>query len=112
MLVLADAVKIQIGSNVWTIGFDIIMYIVIAAVVGVIAEYIVGWKVPFGIIGAIIAGVIGVWLMTRVINITGIGDFNLFGVPLLRGLIGAIIMIAIWHVLTRGLGHRRRYRAG
>ncbi|GCE20661.1 GlsB/YeaQ/YmgE family stress response membrane protein [Dictyobacter kobayashii] len=112
MQVLADGVTIAIGHNVWSFGLDVIMYIVIAAIVGVIAEMIVGWRVPFGIIGAIIAGVIGVWLMTKVINITGIGDFYLFGVPILRGLIGAIILIGLWHLVTAGFGsRRRRYRA-
>lgn len=112
MLTLADAITISIGSNVWTIGLDVIMYVVIAAVVGIIAEYIVGWKVPFGIIGAVIAGIIGIWLMTRVIKITGVGDFLLFGVPLFRALIGSIILIGLWHVLTAGFGRRRsrRYR--
>lgn len=108
MLVLADGVTISIGHNVWTVGMDVILYIIIAAIVGVVAEVIVGWRVPFGIIGAIIAGVIGVWLMTRVINITGVGDIFLFGVPVIRGLIGAIIFIGLWHLLTSGFGSRRR----
>lgn len=48
--------------------------------------------------------------MTQVIVITGIGDWVLFGVPVFRALIGAILFTALWHLLTFGLT-RRRYRA-
>lgn len=109
MLVLADGVTITIGNNVWSFGLNFIMYLIIAAIVGVIAEYIVGWRLPLGIIGAIVAAIVGIWLMTQVIVINGIGDINVFGVPIIRALIGAIILVAIWHLLTYGL-FRRRYR--
>jgi uncharacterized membrane protein YeaQ/YmgE (transglycosylase-associated protein family) len=109
LLVLADGVTIKLGSNVWSFGLNFILYLIIAAIVGLIAEYIVGWRLPLGIIGAIIAALVGIWLMTQVISITGIGDIYLFGVPLIRALIGAIILVAIWHLITFGLT-RRRYR--
>lgn len=109
-LVLADGVTIHIGDNVWTFGTNVIVYIIVAAIVGVVAEFIVGWRLPFGIIGAIIAGVVGVWLMTQVIVITGFGDYTIQGVPIFRALIGAIILIALWHALTyRSWGSRRTY---
>jgi uncharacterized membrane protein YeaQ/YmgE (transglycosylase-associated protein family) len=107
MLALADGVTIQIGSNVWSFGLNTVLYLVIAGIVGLIAEYIVGWRVPLGIIGAIVAALIGIWLMTQVIVITGVGDFYLYGVPLIRTLIGAIIFVAIWHLITFGLVGRR-----
>src|SRR5438067_1315782 len=109
--VIADGVTIKIGSNVWTIGLGFIIYLIIAAIVGLIAEAIIGWRVPFGFVGAIIAAVIGIWLMTQVIIITGVGDINIQGVPIIRALIGAIIFVALWHLITYGLwrGRRRRY---
>jgi len=109
LLTIADGVTIQIGQNVWSFGLNFILYLIIAAVVGLVAEYIVGWRLPLGIIGAIIAALIGIWLMTQVIVITGIGDINLFGVPIVRALIGAIVFTALWHLLTYGLT-RRHYR--
>src|SRR5947209_2371988 len=108
--IFADGVTIKIGGNAWTIGLNFILYLIIAAIVGLIAETIVGWRVPFGFIGAIIAALIGIWLMTQVIVIAGIGDINLFGVPIIRALIGAIIFVALWHLLTVGLFRRRYYR--
>lgn len=114
--VLADGVTIRIGNNVWTFGLSFIIYLIIAAIVGLIAETIVGWRLPFGIIGAVIAALVGIWLMTQVIIVTGIGDIYLGTnpqIPLVRALIGAIILVALWHLLTYGLWrgrHRNYYR--
>ena len=109
--VLGDGVTIKIGGNVWSFGLNFLIYLIVAAIVGFLAEFIVGWRLPFGFIGAIIAALIGIWLMTNVIIITGIGDINLFGVPLFRALIGAIIFVALWHLITYAIwrGRRRSY---
>ena len=109
--ILADGVTIKIGNNIWTFGLNIIIYVVIAAIVGLVAEAIVGWRLPFGVIGAIIAALVGIWLMTQVIIITGVGDIYLGtnpAVPIVRALIGAIILVAIWHLITYPLYRRRR----
>ena len=105
---LADGISIRIGNNVWSFSLNFIIYLIIAAIVGFVAESIVGWRLPFGFIGAIIAALIGIWLMTQVIILTGIGDINVFGVPIIRALIGAIIFVALWHLLTNRTWYRRR----
>ena len=108
---MADGVTNKIGDHVWSFGLNIIVYLLVAAIVGLVAEAIVGWRLPFGFVGAIIAALVGIWLMTQVIIITGIGDINVFGVPIIRALIGAIILVAVWHLITYGLSRRgRRYR--
>src|SRR5947209_16338953 len=107
-LILADGVTIKIGDNVLNFGLNFIVYLIVAAIVGLVAETIVGWRLPFGFIGGIIAALVGIWLMTNVIIINGIGDINIAGVPIIRGLIGAIILVALWHLLTAGLWRRRR----
>ena len=109
MAVIADGITIAIGHNQWSFGLNFLLFLIISAIVGVIAEYIVGWKLPLGIIGAVILGIVGAWLMTDVIQIGGIGDIYLWTVPLNRATLGAIILIAIWHLITSGF-RRRRYR--
>ena len=114
-LILADGITLRVGDHVWVFGLNVILYIIVAAIVGAIAEAIVGSHVPFGIIGAIIAGVIGIWLMTQVIVISGIwingqSDLYLLGVPLIRALIGALIFVALWHLLTYGFWRARHFR--
>ena len=106
--ILADGISIRIGDNVWSFSFNFIIYLIIAAIVGFAAEFIVGWRLPFGFIGAIIAALIGIWLMTQVVILTGIGDINVYGVPIIRALIGAIILVALWHLVTYRSWHRRR----
>lgn len=110
LTVLADGVTIKIGDNVWSFGLNFIVYLIIAAIVGLVAEGLVRYHLPFGFVGAIIAALIGIWLMTNVIIITGIGDVYVFGVPLVRALIGAIILVGIWKLITYGFA-RRRYSA-
>jgi uncharacterized membrane protein YeaQ/YmgE (transglycosylase-associated protein family) len=98
-----------------TVTTTLIVYLVVAAIVGLVAEFIVGWRLPFGIIGAVIAALVGVWLLTNVINLSIAGDPNIYGVPIIKALIGAIILVAIWHLLTyrawrrRSRYYRRRY---
>jgi uncharacterized membrane protein YeaQ/YmgE (transglycosylase-associated protein family) len=106
--VLADVISIRIGDNVWSFSLNFIIYLIIAALVGFVAESIVGWRLPFGFIGAIIAALVGVWLMTQVIILTGISDINVYGVPIIRALIGAIILVALWHLITAPAWRRRR----
>src|SRR5213595_2065985 len=109
--VIGDGITITIDNDAWTIGLGFIIYLIVAAIVGLVAEAIVGWRVPFGFVGAIIAAIIGIWLLTQVIIITGIGDIYIQGVPIIRALIGAIIFVGLWHLITYGFsrGRRRRY---
>ena len=112
-LILADGVTIKIGDNVWTFGLGFILYLLVAAIIGFIAEAIVGWRLPFGFIGAIIAALIGIWLMSSVIIIEGLPDIKIPTTPpvyLIRALIGGIIFVALWHLITYPLYRsRRRY---
>jgi len=108
--ILADGITVRIGDNVWSFSLNFIVYLIIAALVGLAAEFIVGWRLPFGFIGAIIAALLGIWLMTQVVILTGIGDINVYGVPIIRALIGAVIFVALWHLITyRSWYRRRRY---
>jgi uncharacterized membrane protein YeaQ/YmgE (transglycosylase-associated protein family) len=114
---LADGITVRIGDHIWSFGPNVLLYIVVAALVGAIAEAIIGSHVPFGIIGAVIAGLIGIWLMTQVIEISGVAisvngqnDVYLWGVPLIRALIGAMLFVGLWHLLTLGFRRGRHYR--
>lgn len=112
-MILADTITIKIGNNVFSFGTNLIIYLVVAAIVGLVAEFLVGWRLPFGFIGAIIAALIGIWLMTQVIIISGIPDFLINTSPpiyIVRALIGAVILVFLWHLLTYPLYRSRRRR--
>jgi uncharacterized membrane protein YeaQ/YmgE (transglycosylase-associated protein family) len=95
-----------------TITLSQIIYLIIAAIVGVVAEFIVGWRLPFGIIGATIAALIGMWLLTNVIQVNIPGDFTVAGqpIPVIKALLGAMVVVAFWHLLTYpSWRHRDRF---
>ena len=86
----------------FTITLSQIIYVAIAALIGIIAEFIVGWRLPFGIIGAIIAALVGIWLLTNVVQVNIPGDFTIAGqpIPIIRALLGAMIVVGLWHLVT------------
>ena len=98
--VLVGDITIKINGATWSIILSAILYLIIAAIIGLIAEFIMKDRLPFGFIGAIIAALIGIWLITQIIIIQGIGDFYIFDIPLIRTLIGAIIFAFIWRIIT------------
>src|SRR5712692_227413 len=95
----------------FTIDTKFFIEVGVAAIVGLIAEFIVGWRLPFGFIGAIIVAFLGAWLLTNVLNVSIPGDLTLFGVtvPIVTELIGAVVLVVLWHALTFG-AWRRRHR--
>ena len=116
-LILAD--RVLLTANIFgtqlVVTLSMVIYLAIAAVIGLIAETIVGWRLPFGIIGAIIAALVGIWLLTQVIQVNIPGDFTIAGqpIPLIKALLGAFLVVIIWHALTYNTWrHRRRYYRG
>lgn len=99
-----------------------LIYWGIAAIVGIVAETLVGWRLPFGIIGALLASLLGIWLLTDVIPLNiSVDNFTIAGqsIPLIKALLGAVIVVALWHMLTYPAwrdrhryyrGYRREYR--
>jgi uncharacterized membrane protein YeaQ/YmgE (transglycosylase-associated protein family) len=110
MLAHVSDIVIIVGQYKIVLTLNLLLYLLIAAIVGLVAEAIVGWRVPFGIIGAVIFALVGMWLMTNIIIIKGLGDYTLYGVPLIRTFIGAAIMVIIWHLITGGFASHRAPR--
>ena len=111
--IFADTITIKIGNTVLYLGTNLIVYVAVAAIVGLVAEFLVGWRLPFGIIGATIAALIGIWLMTQVIVISGIPDYAINTTPpiyLVRAIIGAALFVFIWHLITFPFYRRRSRR--
>src|SRR5712691_4364149 len=88
--VVGDGITIKIGDNVWSFGWNFIVYLIVAAIVGLIAEFIVGWRLPLGFVGAIIAALVGVWIMTQVIIISGLPDILIQALPPIPAPLGPI----------------------
>lgn len=72
--------------------------LIVGGLIGWVASLIVGRDVPGGVVGNIIAGVVGAWLGTAIFGSVGpaIGGF-----PIVPALIGAIILIFIVSMIMR-----------
>ncbi len=101
-------ITINVGNLHLALYASQLMYLLVAAIIGFVAEFIVGWRLPFGIIGAIIAALVGIWIVTNVVVLIIPGDPVLFGIPLFKALIGATLFAALWYLLTYRLWHHRR----
>ncbi len=84
-----------------TITFtQLIIWLVIAALIGFISEFIAGRRAPAGIIGAIMIGLLSIFLIVGFFHFHIIGEPTLEGVPLVSTIIAAVILVAIWSSLA------------
>jgi uncharacterized membrane protein YeaQ/YmgE (transglycosylase-associated protein family) len=65
---------------------------------------------PWGIVGNIVVGLLGIWVMLNVLHWRLPGDLEIEGVPILTGILGAILVDLLLSLLLRGLGPRRAWR--
>src|SRR5579875_1024947 len=83
----------------------VILTLIVAGLIGLLADAIVPGEIPFGFLGAILAGLIGSWLGVAILG--SIGPV-IFHIPIISALIGAIIVALVYSLLTRQLsGHVR-----
>ncbi|HLZ59987.1 MAG TPA: transglycosylase [Ktedonosporobacter sp.] len=90
---------------------QVLIWIVIAAVVGVVGEMIARRRAPDGILGAIIVGLLAIFLVVGLFHFHIAGEPELGGVPIISSIIAAAILVAIWSAFAY---HRvrRYYRRG
>jgi uncharacterized membrane protein YeaQ/YmgE (transglycosylase-associated protein family) len=86
----------------------LIVYLLVAAICSIIAERLVGTG-PWGLLGNILVGVVGIWLMLDVLHIVLPGDLVIAGVPILTAILGAIIVDLLLSLVVRGTGPRRTW---
>ena len=82
---------------------QLIVYILVALLAGLLAERLVGAALPGGLLGTILAALLGIWLMASVLHFAVPGDIDLAGVPLLTTILGAALVLVIWIVIARML---------
>jgi uncharacterized membrane protein YeaQ/YmgE (transglycosylase-associated protein family) len=97
-----------------TLG-NLIIWLIIAALVGIVGKLIARRRTPFGLVGAIILGFIAIFLVVGVFHVHIIGEPTINGVPLLTSIIAAAILVFIWSAFAYHHAHRyysRYYRRG
>ena len=72
----------------------------IAIVISLCVEFIVGWRLNFGILGAFIISLLGIWVFVALLKVTIPNDPQVYNIPIYSALIGGILFVAFWHLLT------------
>ena len=75
---------------------QVLIWIVIAAVVGVVGELLARRRAPDGIVGAIIVGLLAIFLIVGVFHFQIAGEPLMRGVPSISSIIVAAILVAVW----------------
>ncbi|MBI2953852.1 MAG: GlsB/YeaQ/YmgE family stress response membrane protein [Chloroflexi bacterium] len=81
----------------------VLLTLLVAGLVGWLADMIVPGEIPWGWLGAIIAGLVGTWIGTALF-----GDFgpSLAGIAIIPAIIGAIILAVVIALLSRAFAGR------
>jgi len=82
---------------------QVLIWIVIATLVGVVGELLAHRRAPDGIVGAILVGLLAIFLVVGVFHFHITGEPSLGDVPLISTIIVAALIVAIWS----GFAYRR-----
>jgi uncharacterized membrane protein YeaQ/YmgE (transglycosylase-associated protein family) len=85
---------------------DLIIWLIIAALVGFVGELLARRRTPFGIVGAIVVGFIAILLVVGVLHWHIDGEPYLNGVPLITSILAAAVLVALWSAFA----YRHAYR--
>jgi uncharacterized membrane protein YeaQ/YmgE (transglycosylase-associated protein family) len=86
----------------------LVVLLIVGAIAGLIGERLVSRGMPGGLIGAIVAGLVGAWLMVDVLHIVIVPELSLGGIPLLSAILGAAIVVLLLSVVA-GAGFARGF---
>ncbi len=102
LLILLVLLILGIGLTINFLGM--LVMLIVAGIVGWLADLIVPGELPYGWLGAIVAGLVGAWLGTALIGPVGP---DLAGIPLLPALLGAIIVAFLVDLVAKAMTRRR-----
>jgi uncharacterized membrane protein YeaQ/YmgE (transglycosylase-associated protein family) len=89
----------------------LLVLLIVGALAGLIGERLVGRGMPGGLIGAIVAGLVGAWLMVDVLRLVIAPEFSIEGIPILSAILGAAIVVLLFSLVAgRGAFGSRGWR--
>jgi uncharacterized membrane protein YeaQ/YmgE (transglycosylase-associated protein family) len=84
----------------------LLVLLLVGALAGLIGERLVGRGMPFGLVGAIVAGLVGAWLMVDVLHLVIAPELALAGIPIISAILGAAIIVLLLSLLAGRFGAR------
>ena len=85
---------------------QLLIWFIIAVLIGFVGEIIAHRRAPDGIIGAAILGFLAIFLIVGVFHFSISGEPTFEGVPVISSIIAAAILVLIWS----GFAYRNVYR--
>lgn len=82
----------------------LLVTLLVAAIIGWVADQIVPGRLPYGWLGAIVAGLLGSWLGSLLLGNLGP---DLGGIAIIPALVGAIILAFLYNVVAKQARGRR-----
>jgi len=84
----------------------LLVLLLVGALAGLIGERFVGRGMPYGLVGAIVAGLVGAWLMVDVLHAVIAPELALGGIPIISAILGAAIIVLLLSLVVGRLGTR------
>ena len=100
IVVAALVTLIAISALIWLSGtlIGLALHLLMAGLVGWLADTVVPGQLPWGWVGAILAGLIGSWLGVRLLGHLGP---ELFGIAIIPGFVGAVVLAFAASLISR-----------
>ncbi len=100
------ALLIILAIGIWLTSHlvGLIVMLFIAGIIGWIADQIVPGRLPYGWLGAIVAGLVGSWVGSLILG--GFGP-ALAGITIIPALLGAIILAFVASAVTKATNGRK-----
>jgi uncharacterized membrane protein YeaQ/YmgE (transglycosylase-associated protein family) len=88
----------------------LIVLLLVGGLAGLIGERLVGRGMPYGLIGAIVAGLVGAWLMVDVLKLVIAPELALAGIPIISAILGAAIVVFLFSLVAANRAGFRGFR--
>jgi uncharacterized membrane protein YeaQ/YmgE (transglycosylase-associated protein family) len=91
---------------------NLLIWLLIAALVGFVGELLARRRTPFGIVGAMIVGFLAIVLVVGVLHWHIDGEPYLNQVPLITSILAAAVLVALWSAFAYRRAYGYYYRRG
>ncbi len=100
LLIVAVVLVLVLGGAIWITStlIGLVLTLVMAALVGMAADAVVPGKLPYGLLGAALAGIIGGFVGHLIVGDLGP---SIFGVRLVPAFVGALVIVGVAELVTR-----------
>ncbi len=90
----------------------LLIWLLIAALIGFVGELLARRRTPFGIVGAMVVGLLAIVLVVGVLHWHIAGEPYLNGVPLITSILAAAVLVALWSAFAYRHAYGYYYRRG